>query len=166
MRHRTEPFWKELPAILIGIILLILMSPLLVVLGVGLGVKALVWGPILTSRFRRTSGRQGKVAVLVYSDSPHWKQYIEERMLPPVRDRVVTLNWSLRSQWKKSRSLEVKIFEHWGGRREFNPMAIIIPPRGQVRLLRFWPAFMELKHGKPQSVESLCQEFHEAIRAA
>jgi len=166
VRRQTERFWKELPAIIFGIPLLILWSPVLLVVGIGSGIKALVWGPILKSRFRRGSGRQGKVAVLVYSDSPNWKNYIEERMLPPVRDRVVILNWSQRSQWKHHPPLEAKIFEYWGGSREFNPMAIIIPPRGQVRLIRFWKAFMEFKHGKPKSLDSLCEEFHEAIRAA
>jgi hypothetical protein len=165
VRHLTASFWKELVVLVVGIIAVIALSPFLLIVGLGKGIYRAIWGAMLRRRFRRTRGREGKVAVLVYSDSPNWKEYIEREILPSVRDRVVTLNWSLRSEWKRNPPLEAQMFQYWGGTREFNPMAIIVPPKGRVRLIRFWKAFKEYKHGKPHSLTSLREELQEAVRA-
>jgi len=36
----------------------------------------------------------GRDILLVYSDSPIWHDYIEERILPHLGERAVVLNWS------------------------------------------------------------------------
>ncbi len=102
----------------------------------------------LKSRWRRVHGRHGKFILFVYSNSPNWKDYIEANILPHIKDHCVILNWSDRSSWEKNRPWEVDAFKHWGGHREFNPIAIIIPPSGRVQTIRFWQAFRAYKHGK------------------
>ena len=102
---------------------------------------------------------------MVYSDSPNWKEYIETQMLPPIRERVVTLNWSNRSQWKGKPPLEAQLFEHYGGEREYNPMAIIVPRFGRVRSIRFWQAFRDSKHGKHETLNALQESLFDAVRA-
>lgn len=50
------------------------------------------------------------------------------------------LNWSERAEWPEHHPLEGRIFRMWAGDREFNPVAIVIPKRGPVRVIRFWQA--------------------------
>lgn len=140
--------WKE-------ILWLILLSPLLLLLGVLLLVVAAVWFPLnrvyeqwLKYCFWKRHGRFGRFVLFVYSDSPNWKEYIEQNILPAIKPHVVTLNWSKRKEWAKTNPFEAKIFHHWAGEREFNPIALLLPPDGKVKKVRFWQAFRDLKHGK------------------
>ena len=156
---------RNLRSILAIPLFLILLPVLVVVLPVYLLARwakgrVIVWG------FRRTWGRQGKVAVFVYSDSPNWKEYIETEVLPRIADRVVTLNWSQRAQWTAPRSVEVRVFRHWSGDHAFNPMAIVVPHRGPVRTIRFWEAFRDFKHGKVESLRQQEQVLYESIQSA
>jgi len=50
------------------------------------------------------------------------------------------------------------MFWHWGGPREFNPMAILVPTSGAVRTIRFWQAFRDYKHGKIGALEQKANE--------
>ena len=43
--------------------------------------------------------------------------------------------------------LEAKVFKQWAGEREFNPLAIIFSRSGKVKVIRFWQAFRDYKHG-------------------
>lgn len=117
-------------------------------------------------QFRRVWGRRGRVAVLVYSDSPVWKDYVETTILPRIADRVVTVNWSHRSQWKEPLPLEVRMFEHWASRYEFNPMAIIVPREGDIRTIRLWQAFRDWKHGRLEALRNQEALLFAAIDAA
>ena len=139
------------------------------------GILAVVWAwyaftsAAMVRRFRRVHGRAGKFLLLVYSDSPNWKAYIDEHILPQVAPYAVLLNWSQRSTWGTPKPLEVRIFERWGGNREFNPLAIVIPRTGKIEVIRFWQAFRDFKHGKPlllqKQQERLLERVHELARA-
>jgi len=109
--------------------------------------------------------------LLVYSNSPHWRDYIEANWLPRLKDHAVVLNWSERSTWKKSAPLEAAIFRRYLGTREFNPAAVVLHRvakytpwqalkagryfdalfliRRDTTTVRFWQAFRDLRHGKP-----------------
>ena len=101
--------------------------------------------------FWRLSGIRG---VLVYSNSPHWKTYIEERWLPKVGDRMIVLNWSQRKQWRFS--LASEMHGHYCGQNQnYNPAAVI--PRGlrHPLVFRFFYAFRDAKHGNREALEWL-----------
>jgi hypothetical protein len=85
---------------------------------------------------------------LVYSRSPHWERYIEDTWLPRIAPHAVVVNWSDRATWPKPAPLEIRVFRHWSGDAELNPLAVLVPARGQVRTIRFWRAFRDFKHGK------------------
>lgn len=85
---------------------------------------------------------------LVYSNSPNWQDYIETELIPRLPDNTVILNWSERRSWPKF-SLQVWVFRHFGGSREFNPMVLVFKPFHWTRTFRFWQAFRANKHGKP-----------------
>jgi hypothetical protein len=100
-------------------------------------------------RFRTAWQSQGKDLLLVYSNSPNWKRYVEEKWLPKWGNRAVVLNWSERQNWRRERRPEVALFHAFAGDREFNPLGIVVPPKGRsARVVRFWRAFRDYKHGK------------------
>src|SRR5260370_25590153 len=99
-------------------------------------------------RFRALWQAQGRDLLLVYSNSPNWKRYVEEKWLPRWGNRAVVLNWSDRQNWQRRRP-EVALVRAFAGDREFNPLGIVVPQRGcAARVIRFWRAFREYRHGK------------------
>jgi hypothetical protein len=108
----------------------------------------------LQREFNKRWGEQGKRLLLVYSRSPNWQAYVEENWLPKLESIAVVLNWSERSTWAERQPLEAEIFRSWAGDREFNPLAIIIPADGPVRVVRFWQAFRDYRHGKDRTLRA------------
>jgi hypothetical protein len=100
----------------------------------------------------------------VYSESPIWCEYIEKEVLPRLEGRAVVLNWSERKRWKNS--LAVLAFRRFGGRRAFNPLAVVFRPFHFAKVFRFFDPFQEFKHGKPAKVEQVKTELFEALNAA
>ena len=94
---------------------------------------------------------RGRDVLFVYSDSPVWHEYIEQRFLPHLVRRAVVLNWSERNRWNLS--LGQVAFRFFGGRREFNPLAVVFRPLRRTRTFRFWTAFRDLKHGRPEALQ-------------
>jgi hypothetical protein len=104
-------------------------------------------------RFRAAWGRQGKDLLIVYSNSPNWQRYIEAGWLTKWDSRAVVLNWSERKQWESSPRPEVRLFRAHAGDAEFNPLAIVVPASGgPARVVRFWRAFRDAKHGKDKAL--------------
>ena len=143
-----------------GAILLIVISPLILVVlilhliaGLFLHIAAWCWW---CSR--------GRYVLFVYSDSPIWHEYITTNILPRLGRRAVVLNWSLRRRWRHT--LGVLVFGHYGGDREFNPMAIVFRPWRRVRQFRFYEPFREFKHGKPEAVSRMEAELYEWVNVA
>jgi hypothetical protein len=144
------------PVLLIaGLLTLVFVLPALWVRG--------LW---LRFRWQRTYGRHGKRILVVYSESPIWHDYIHENWFPLLKDVAVILDWSERSKWRQPAPLEIKIFRHWGGQREFNPLAVLIPVRGKVRTIRFWQAFKDFKHGNSQALHEAETEMFEFAKIA
>ena len=108
---------------------------------------------------------RGRDILFVYSDSPVWHDYIEQHILPVIRERAVILNWSQRSTRLWRRSLAVAAFKHFGGYRDFNPMGIVFRPFHSAKVFRFHPPFRDYKHGKPEKLLAMQQEFFEYSRA-
>lgn len=100
---------------------------------------------------------KGRDVLFVYSDSPIWHDYIEERLLPPIRQRAVVLNWSRRKRWQFS--LARVAFRHFGGYREFNPMAVVFRPFRPTRKFRFWQPFHDFKHGRSDALHQMEKDF-------
>jgi hypothetical protein len=153
-QKRKPPWW------LLAVI--IVLSPailLLVVAVLALFVLTSVCLHILIWTFWCTRGRD---ILFVYSDSPIWHDYIEQRLLPPIRHRAVVLNWSQRKRWKIS--LARAAFHHFGGYREFNPLAVVFRPLRSTRKFRFWQPFRDFKHGRTQAMRKMEKDFFELIR--
>jgi hypothetical protein len=104
---------------------------------------------------------RGRDVLLVYSDSPLWREYIELHILPHLRNRVIVLNWSERKRW--SPSLARLAFLHFRSYREFNPLVVVFRPFRRTRTFRFWKPFKDLKHGRPEALRTMEQEFFSLI---
>jgi hypothetical protein len=104
-------------------------------------------GISLRFKFHKVAVTRGKFIIFVYSNSPNWKSYIEANILPQIQDHAILLNWSDRGQWKKT-EWAVQAFHHWGGQENFNPLAIVFCNLVDVRIIRFYSAFHDFKHGK------------------
>ena len=136
-----------------------LLSPLILAVAiVGALVLPVAWlsGRVRDGRLRRRFAArwsaEGKVGVLVYSNSPNWGEYIEARWLPHLADRMVVLNWSERQGWPRTAPLEARIHARWAGRGDYNPVAIVFPPSGDVEVVRFRKPFRDWKHGRPAAL--------------
>jgi hypothetical protein len=100
---------------------------------------------------------RGKDTLVVSSDSPIWRDYMETQIVPFLLERAFVLNWSERKTWPRW-SLCVQLFRHFGGDSEFNPIVIIFRPFRRAKAFRFWQPFKDLKHGNRKPVERLRQE--------
>jgi hypothetical protein len=150
---------------IVGVLLAFIAIITVVFVGVYLRQRARELGAI--RRFRATWGVRGKDLLLVYSNSPHWQRYVEERWLPLWGHRAVVLNWSQRKQWDAERQSEVELFEVFAGRTEFNPLAIVVPAKGRsAEVVRFWQAFRDFKHGKPQLLREVEAELDRHLATA
>lgn len=96
---------------------------------------------------------RGRDTLIVYSDSPVWHGHMQERVLATVGSRAVVLNWSQRRHWKFG--LASSVFRYFGGKREFNPLAVVFRPFRRARVFRFWEPFRDWKHGRRQALEQL-----------
>ena len=97
---------------------------------------------------------RGTDALFIYSDSPIWRDYMINKILPLVESRAVVLNWSERKSWS-NRSFAVHVFRSFSGRREFNPMVVFFRPLRRPKYFRFWSAFKGWKDGNTAEVNSL-----------
>ena len=97
---------------------------------------------------------RGKDILLVYSDSPIWRDYMIQEVLPLVQDRAVLLNWSERSKWRRW-AFPVYVFRNFAGGQKYNPVVMLFRPFRRVQIFRFWSAFKDWKHGCTDSVTEL-----------
>src|SRR5688572_23386345 len=153
-KHRM-PWWQ--PALLI---LLLPMSLAILLLAIPFYV---IYAACLRVAIWSTWNSRGRDILFVYSDSPHWRDYIQEHILPRIQERGIILNWSQRKTWRLS--LRTLAFYHFGGGREFNPMAVLFRPFCRTRVFRFWQPFQDLKHGHPEKLQLLQADFFDLLDA-
>lgn len=140
--------------LLVGIILA--LGPLLLLYAL----LYLAWSGLLYLLIWLAWAARGRQMLIVYSDSPIWKSYFEENILPPLEDVSIVLNWSQRKRWRPS--LAALAFSHFAGEHDFNPAAFMFQPFHLARRFRFYEAFKDYKHGRTAPVERLTSELLEA----
>ena len=125
------------------------LGPLLFVVALAV-VAVIAWRYVLARQrviaaFRAAYAGTGKDVLVVYTDSPHWKEYIETQWLPRWGDRAIAFDRS--KPWREDQ-VEARLWRAVAGSAEHTPVVIVVPPRGKVRIVRFWLAFRDFKHGK------------------
>lgn len=156
----TEPKFrdhgKRLGAV-VSVSLFVLLSPLILVGAILYGLSGLVLYVAIWLGWCL----RGRHVLLVYSDSPIWREYIEKEILPRLEGRAVVLNWSERKRWKNS--LAVLAFRRFGGWRAFNPLVVVFRPFQFAKVFRFFEPFQEFKHGNSEKVGKMKTELFEAL---
>jgi hypothetical protein len=104
---------------------------------------------------------RGKSILIVTSDSPIWEDYMAEQIIRVLHPQAMILNWSKRSEWSHSYNLQVMTFNYFGGKSDFNPLAVVFRPFRRAKVFRFWDAFKNYKHGKEHSLEVIKEELLE-----
>jgi hypothetical protein len=149
---------NDISPIIKGLLLALILFPVIVIGGV----FYYLWGLTLSVLIWIVWGTSGRHILFVHSNSPIWSEYIEQEIIPHIQGKAVILNWSERKMWKSS--LAVWAFHYFGGRRNFNPMAIVFHPFRLNRTFRFYEAFQDYKHGSIESLTKIKAEFLSAIR--
>jgi hypothetical protein len=145
--HTKQRPLLVLASVLIGGPLLLLISPFVLVYFLLFRLQG-VW---LAFRYRRRF-LPTRPLLVVYSDSPNWKAHFESHLLPAIAERSVVLNYSQRATWSRTAHLESSVWQHWAGDHSNNPCVIAFPPSGQPEVIRFYEAFRDFKHGKPEQL--------------
>ena len=153
---RKTSRWVILLCIIFSPLLLIVV-PLLVVLSFSLLVLYLISTICFHLIIWSWWCFRGRDILFVYSDSPIWHDYIEQRVLPHLAERAVVLNWSQRKRWPFS--LARMAFYHFGGYRQFNPLGVVFRPFRRTRTFRFWQPFRDFKHGDLEPLKKMETEF-------
>ena len=93
----------------------------------------------------------GKDLLLAYSDNPQWNDHIANEWLPRwgARAVVVTLPADAASP---EQAAPLSLFRSVAGKREHNPIAIVVPPAGRIRVIRFRQAFHENAAGSDRAL--------------
>ena len=121
-----------------------------------IGALASAWKDLRAIRaFRSRHATSGRDLLIVYSASPVWGHYIEDRWLARWSERAVVLN---RSSPEWHHEPEAELWRRMAGRTEHTPVAIVVPRKGHPEVVRFYSAFRDYKHGRPTS---LLQREHE-----
>jgi hypothetical protein len=143
-------------------------APILLLLPVALAVAALVFAAWLAAAVVVTVSAwiwwwpHRQDVLVVYSNSPIWQGWFEQRALPSLGSRAVVLNWSDRRTWKLS--LAVCLFQVLGGQQDYTPMIMVFRPLRWPRFFRFYQPFRKYKHGQPEEVERLWEACWRSLR--
>ena len=153
---------KKKPAAWPGQLVLILLLPILIPFLLCIAIVYLITTILIYLAVRFLWNTRGIRLLYVYSNSPNWQEHIEKEILPNLPEGKIVMNWSDRKRWKYM-SLASMVFHHFGGYREFNPIAVILRPFRRAKVFRFHEPFKEFKHGKPDALLKMEAEFFQAL---
>ncbi|KXI30856.1 hypothetical protein [Paraglaciecola hydrolytica] len=146
----------------------IIIGILLIPLGVVL-IPVLMWVFLITFFIRtyirlrlRMAWPKARYILFTYTDSESWSPYIEQNILPKIESYAQIINRTNEQDWKTEHKLERKAVEVWSS-INVNPLAIVFEPGKKVKVIPFYEAFRDLKHGKQEQINSKCQELFQCL---
>lgn len=128
--------------------------PILFTLPILVMLTNIIYGKLLLSAgitFVRSKQIHG---VLVTSDSPIWKEYIEDKWIPRIGGSLETLNWSTHKTWKRTVYTRV-FYEYVGTRENYCPSVVLLRGLKEPLVFRFFYAFRDAKHGNMEALNKL-----------
>lgn len=112
------------------------------------------YGKLLILLFLLQQGKHEIHGVLVTSDSPVWKDYIQENWLDRFGSHFIVLNASRRSQWRNSPATRLYFF-FCPQQENYCPVVILLQGFHHPRVYRFFYAFRDHKHGNDTALLKL-----------
>ena len=107
-------------------------------------------------------GVKGKDLLVIYSDSPYWKEYFENGLLPQIESRSYSLNLSTRAKMQ-TYNLQILAFDLFKYEKDYNPMVVLFPFLRWPRRYQYYQAFKEFKHGKENALTKVENQVFEAL---
>jgi hypothetical protein len=105
-------------------------------------------------RWQLTFGRRGIRALIVYSDSPKWKEHFEQEVLPLLKEKAHVVNTTHQPQWRGSSGAARSVHRRWGGHKNHTPVVIWFPPiAGKVKVIRFYQAYGRIAQHRNESAD-------------
>ena len=161
---------KSILGSLLAVVFFILCLPIIIPVSIFFILLSLIESTFLILLVRINWIPRGKNTLFVYSQSPVWKDYIEKNIIPKISSQSIIMDWSERKSFNEW-SLEYGVFKFWTGVRkhtikskakwsgtDYNPIAIIFKPWWSPKVIRFWDAFKDYKHGHGQKLQELENE--------
>jgi hypothetical protein len=105
--------------------------------------------------------RRGIRCLIIYSQSPLWRDHIASTWLPTIGPVAAMLDWSSRSTW--TGGVAVALFRRFCGEQDFNPAVIMFRGWRRPYVFRFFRAFREAKHGRPTYLQSLEEQMFRTL---
>jgi hypothetical protein len=93
---------------------------------------------------------RGRRVLLVFSDSPYWKEFIGGEVASRLSHCAVVLNRSVPG--RRRFTLAWLAYRQFGGWRDHCPLAVVFRPFQRSHTYRFHRPFLEWKHGKPEAL--------------
>ncbi len=159
-RQRTTRWLPSSLSEVPGLVLLLIFLPLIV----PWIVLRLLFGLCLHMVIWVTWSPRGRRVLFVYSNSPNWQEYIEQRILPRLPANTVIMNWSERKKWNQL-SLPVRAFHYFCGDVNCNPAAVVFRPFRMAKTFRLWQPFRDYKHGKADPLVKVEREMFDYIES-
>lgn len=127
-----------------------------------------IWGRLLVVFALLRWRAQGITGILVLSDSPVWRPYIDRTWRPVLSKKLVMLNWSERARWRNS--LEVLLWRHFVGHdafggiyRNYCPAVVVLRGLRHPLVFRLYGAFQDAKHGNDTQLRILEEGIFRAV---
>tara|TARA_R110002072_G_scaffold95501_1_gene210577 strand:+ start:977 stop:1450 length:474 start_codon:yes stop_codon:yes gene_type:complete len=109
-------------------------------------------------RFRlRIKWPENTFILFTYSESENWTDYIEQKIIPRIAAHAQIINRSQQKDWKSRYPTERRALESWGN-LNINPVAIVFRPWKPAKVIAFYEAFRDLKHGKESTINAKTEE--------
>ncbi|GEM_PF-2480161 len=174
---RKTPISSKLLLVLIFISVIILL-PIIIPVGLILFLNRKLKLNRAAETTKTAWGPQNKHILLVYSNSPHWKDYIEKNIIPKIKPYAEILNFSEKSNWHLLEDQTgVRLFLAFSGvqkikskgkigwfGKEYNPVVIVLLPDAKPKIFHFWKAFRDYKHGKDKKLRILEDELFKCLK--
>ena len=120
---------------------------------------ALIWERLGAARAFRKAFPE-KDLLIVLTDSPHWQPYIEEHWVGRWGERAVVFN---RSRPWETNQPEARLWNAVKGVQEHTPLAVVVRDVRRPRVIRFFKAFRDFKHGKEAALRAKEEELVSAL---
>jgi hypothetical protein len=150
----VNPPKKTITKVLLILVVIIFFIPIIII--------GLIYEIYCRLSFRMRALYLKKRIIFVNSDSPIWHEYLNNKWLTKVMNYAYILNWSEIKKWKHNQ-WDVRMFRHWGGDRNMTPIMIIYMNFFQIRIFRFYEAFIDYKHGRTKNLIVMEAEIEKAL---
>lgn len=109
----------------------------------------------------------GQNIILTTSNSPKWKDYMTEFVIPHAADNAMVLNWSERKSWRQIARLPAWARERWVGRGQKGhcPSIVFMKSILNIETISLYEPFRLYNRGDATDLENVLNKFFADLEA-